>query len=796
MMLKLRDFLHLPQLDALIDQLIQDGPGLILLAGIDSRAPGTARAYPPAAPAADTPRAASLETIPASGLSALFSILIQEILLARPQANAIVVAQERELARVPRQLKRRVGLFPVEGELTYPHQIELARKQRPGLLVIDHLTEENAPYIFRAAASGLRVLTQYDTVLRGAAIAQEMLNLNISREQVTHLRWILTAQRMQALCPHCKESLAVSADLTGRLIRRYPHLQAILEKIARVEPPENPRLVTRATGGFFRATGCERCRGSGYQGDLAVFDLFRNDPGAGAAFDQASLLSLEEYALHLAAEGQLALEDLLNLETNHLRRTYQMLTASERALTTANSALSRKLLELQASNRVLLQRTEVLMSLEDLGKALISSSSLKELAARVCRRASDLTGANRIVLYLRRILNVETPDGQPSGPAQETAEILAVHGWEVPPGGQIVPPAQVFGAENQAKVTHFLKTPPGVQPPAAKPGAENSAPTLANGLRVPLFAQEQLVGVMIVQCTQKEAFSPGETALLQTFANQAALGIQRAGLVEDLRAKITQLQAAQAGLVKKERIERELELAHQVQQAMLPHSFPVIPGFTIAAQNEPARQVGGDFYDLFRLDDDHFGIVIADVADKGMPAALYMALARSLLLAEARRERSPRQALLNVNRLLLELGELNGFVSVFYGVVDQVSRRLVYTRAGHERPLLLHAGQVEQLSGEGAVLGILESPDLHLNQEETLLQPGDCLVLFTDGLTDVANPQGAFFGLARLVELVTAQQGRSAGEICQQLFNHLAQYRGEAEQFDDMTLLVIEVQAP
>jgi phosphoserine phosphatase RsbU/P len=208
----------------------------------------------------------------------------------------------------------------------------------------------------------------------------------------------------------------------------------------------------------------------------------------------------------------------------------------------------------------------------------------------------------------------------------------------------------------------------------------------------------------------------------------------------------------------------------------------------------PARQVGGDFYDLFLLDEDHFGIVIADVADKGMPAALYMALARSLLLAEARRELSPRQALLNVNRLLLELGELNGFVSVFYGVVSHAQRKLTYTRAGHERPLLLRGGQAQMLGGEGTVLGILDGADLNLSQEETTLQAGDRLVLYTDGLTDVANEQGAFFGLQRLVRLVAAQDGKTAQEICEAVYDGLTAYRGATEQFDDMTLLVIEIQ--
>ena len=249
----------------------------------------------------------------------------------------------------------------------------------------------------------------------------------------------------------------------------------------------------------------------------------------------------------------------------------------------------------------------------------------------------------------------------------------------------------------------FTQPPPGLH--LARP---SEAHAIQMGLRVPLIAQDRPVGVMLIQSTQKNTFTPGETALLNTFANQAALAIQRAGLVEDLEAKISQLQAAQSELVTKERIERELELARDVQQSMLPHSFPEVPGYAISAHYVPARQVGGDFYDVFRLDEDHFGVVIADVADKGMPAALYMALTRSLLLAEARRALSPKEVLLSVNHLLLELGEMGGFVSIFYGVVDYATHRLTYTRAGHERPLLLRNDTSLFLGGEGAVLGILE----------------------------------------------------------------------------------------
>ncbi len=777
MILRLRDFLHLPQLDTLVSQLISEDSGLILLAGIESRLSSSENGV--------STGTGNLEMIVPSGLSALFSILIQEILLEKPDIDAMVVAKEREFLRVPTRLKRRLSYLPVDEEHPFPHQIEMAAKQRPGILVIDHLDVETAPQAFNAAGNGLCVITQFDTVLHGSAILSQMVDLGIPRGQVKNLRWVLTVQRMPVLCPHCKKAIHLAADLAEKLSNRYPHLRNLINKFGEPTNIREDSGGETTQPGFFEAQGCEYCHGSGYQGDLSVFDIYRNQPGVDGMTAQLSLLSLEEYALQLAREGQLDLNDLLNLESNHLRRIYHMLTTSERSLQTTNSELTRKLIELEAANRVLLQRTEVLMSLEDMGKALISSSSLNDLALRVCRRASELCGADRVVLYLRRLL-----EGN-----KETAEILAVSGWEGSCKGEQVSAALVFGPEVlNNKVSRFSKVPPGVVVSANKASNEKPVPNLAMGLRVPLYTQDQLVGVMIIQCTQKKSFSPGESALLHTFANQAALAIQRAGLVDDLREKINELETAQAELVKKERMDREMELARQVQQSMLPHSFPMIPGFLIASQYEPARQVGGDFYDVILLDNHHFGVVIADVSDKGMPAALYMALVRSLIHAEAHREHSPRSTLINVNRLLLELGELSGFVSVFYGIVDQTTRRMEYSRAGHERPLLLRDGQIQLLPANGAVLGILEGNDLYLEEAEVFLEPSDRLILFTDGLVDVVNEHGEFFGPERLINLVKSQEGKSIYDVCQGLFEGLANFRGNIDQFDDMTLLILEIE--
>jgi sigma-B regulation protein RsbU (phosphoserine phosphatase) len=162
-------------------------------------------------------------------------------------------------------------------------------------------------------------------------------------------------------------------------------------------------------------------------------------------------------------------------------------------------------------------------------------------------------------------------------------------------------------------------------------------------------------------------------------------------------------------------------------------------------------------------------------------------------LAEARRERSPRTVLTNVHRLLLELGEPDMFVTVFYGVVDVPSRQLTYTRAGHDHPLVLRGDTVNPLGGEGAFLGYLDAEQLNLSEERFDLRPGDKLVLYTDGLIDAVSANYQSFGLGRFVPRLQSSAGLSATELCDAIFDHLAAYQGEAEQYDDMTMLVVEV---
>jgi serine phosphatase RsbU (regulator of sigma subunit) len=176
-----------------------------------------------------------------------------------------------------------------------------------------------------------------------------------------------------------------------------------------------------------------------------------------------------------------------------------------------------------------------------------------------------------------------------------------------------------------------------------------------------------------------------------------------------------------------------------------------------------------------------------------MPAALFMALTRSLILAEARREPSPRRVLLNVHRLLLELGDPDMFVTVFYGVVDVNSGRLTYVRAGHDRPMLIRNGQATLLEGEGMFLGFPELMDLHLVEEQIDLVVGDRLVLYTDGLTDIFGQKGGLYGLARLTDTFLQHAQLSPDAFCRATFADLEAYQGDADQYDDMTMLVVAV---
>jgi len=254
------------------------------------------------------------------------------------------------------------------------------------------------------------------------------------------------------------------------------------------------------------------------------------------------------------------------------------------------------------------------------------------------------------------------------------------------------------------------------------------------------------------------------------------------------------LKAAQAELVEKERLERELELARQIQMSVLPDAPPACQGCQFAARIEPARAVGGDFFDFISLGKGRFGVVVGDVTDKGMPAAIFMAQTYALLHAEAGRTSSPQRALLRVNQHLLGMNARGLFATILYGILDTQKRQFSYARAGHEMPILYSPGEGARLlpHQDGQPVGILDDPVF--DQCTVDLPPGGALLLYTDGVSDQVNPDGERFGVERLVETVGRYPGPTAEAICDGILRLVDEFSGGAPRFDDVTLVALKIE--
>jgi sigma-B regulation protein RsbU (phosphoserine phosphatase) len=259
-----------------------------------------------------------------------------------------------------------------------------------------------------------------------------------------------------------------------------------------------------------------------------------------------------------------------------------------------------------------------------------------------------------------------------------------------------------------------------------------------------------------------------------------------------LQRAYLELEAAQIELVEKEKMERELQLARRIQMSVLPEVLPENPAFEFAARIEPARAVGGDFYDLVDLKTGRVAVLVGDVTDKGVSAALFMAQTFSLLHAAIRSTSPPARVLNQVNRHLLEMNASGLFATVILGMLDPATRRFSYTRAGHEQPLLYRPGRGMNLLPKklGQAIGIFE--DLELDNGSILLPPGSVLLLYSDGVTDETDPPGEPFGMRRFMAVLSELAETSANDICNGIFNALAQHRSGNPQFDDVTLVVVK----
>jgi sigma-B regulation protein RsbU (phosphoserine phosphatase) len=265
--------------------------------------------------------------------------------------------------------------------------------------------------------------------------------------------------------------------------------------------------------------------------------------------------------------------------------------------------------------------------------------------------------------------------------------------------------------------------------------------------------------------------------------------------VEERTREVLELQRVEFELrVAQEKVENELNIAAQIQRSILPSDFPAFPEhdeFDLYAMMTPAREVGGDFYDFFFVDDDHLAMIIADVADKGVPAALFMMISRTIFRSIARQHKSPSQVLKEANDLLCEGNDTGMFVTAFLAYYHLPTARLTYSNGGHNPALLFGPGGAcrELAQKHGPALGV--KPGLLYNEDVDTLEPEQVLVMCTDGVTEACSPDNELFGLDRFIKLVCSCESLKLS----QMFNHIDKDLKEFQQgnlFDDITVLALK----
>lgn len=251
----------------------------------------------------------------------------------------------------------------------------------------------------------------------------------------------------------------------------------------------------------------------------------------------------------------------------------------------------------------------------------------------------------------------------------------------------------------------------------------------------------------------------------------------------------------------KQRLDDELRIAREIQQSLLPASPPVFPFVSIADLCEPAREVGGDYYDFFTLGPRQFGVMIADVSGKGTSAALYMAELKGLMLSLSAREQSPRDLMIEANRLLSAHLDNRSFITMTYMVIDLDARTMTCARAGHTPLLIVSGGQSEVVIPSGMVLGLrlpgaAERFSQVLEEHTRAIRPGDVFVLYTDGISEATDINGELFGDAALARVVASHHALDAPGIRERVVREVRSFVGDAEPHDDMTMIVVKFEEP
>jgi serine phosphatase RsbU (regulator of sigma subunit) len=417
-------------------------------------------------------------------------------------------------------------------------------------------------------------------------------------------------------------------------------------------------------------------------------------------------------------------------------------------------------------------------ALLQVAQAVVSLNDLDEILGTIVRIMPILVGVDRTVLYLWDAETEALSPYEEYGLSESEEEVFWEKDYAVGASPLLDAVRErmsmlALPIDPEMALQKWMQLEP-LEKDKEEEALSGSRPLL---LAVPLLIKNGLFGILLVQEVPGGLrFRNRRLEIINGIAQQAALAIQNDRLQEEM--------------VIRERLETEVQLARQIQQTFIPETLPSHPGWDLAARWRTARQMGGDFYDVIELPGDHLGLFIADVADKGIPAALFMALTRTLVRAAVKEITSPAAALRQVNDLLIPDTKQGMFVTGVYAVLDRGTGALVYANAGHNPPLWIQRdGAVERLTRTGMALGVLEGEQLE--ERQILLGSGDRLLLYTDGLSESFAMDGEMFGESRVIAALQADLSLSAEATLQAIEGGLLAFVGEEPQSDDLTMLLV-----
>ena len=621
------------------------------------------------------------------------------------------------------------------------------------------------------------------------------------------------------------QSLTNLSELLATVVRITPMLIGV-KACALYMRDENDAFVPSAAYGLNREALTEFERWRFAPGDVPVLDRLVNekqplilhgdvsDPLLTsilfAGQEDESLYSTELLILvPLLARGDILGAFLIDYSNEHMgNSTTQTLEAlfDERlaiiqgiAHQTAIAAENIRLLKAQK------EEAYVSVALLQVAQAVVSSNDLNDILGSIVRITPILVGVKRSLIFLWDPEHALFRMAQAYGVPRSSGELVyapiefplleAVRQWDTL---LAYPLGDEDGGENGPFMSWEQIIPPELD--EVDEYLQGSERLL---MAFPLSVKGEVLGVMVVEepeLVRTNSFTGGVPRRLREKRLEITTGISQQAALAIQNDKF------QREMLERERLEREFQLAREIQRTFLPHEIPQLPGWDLDVRWRTAHEVGGDFYDFFELSGGRFGLVIADVADKGMPAALFMTLIRTLVRATVQEIDSPAAVLERVNDVLLPDAQQGMFVTIVYAVISLETGQLFYANAGHNPPILLHGAtrQMMFLKKGGMALGV--QANNRIEERSVLIEPGDSLILYTDGLTEAFSIQGEMYGEERLYQVLQqgwadlqgepagleAQQQLSAKGMLDLIEDSLSAFVQEASAADDLTLVALK----